>query len=131
MTTESGTRPVGSAADDTASLERSLARLLTIGSYVAVVLLTIGLVLLLGAGISPLAAGPAFDPGRLIADLLAVRPEGFLWLGLVLVVVTPAVRVAASLVGYLERGERGMVIVAGLILFVIAASVVLAKGLEG
>ncbi|MBA2382420.1 MAG: DUF1634 domain-containing protein, partial [Chloroflexi bacterium] len=64
-------------------------------------------------------------------DVVALRPAGFLWLGLVAVVATPAARVAASLVGFARRGERTMVVVASLILAVIVISVALAKGLEG
>ena len=81
--------------------------------------------------IAILSGGPAFDLGRLVPDLAAFRPAGVIWLGLVLVVATPAARVGASLVGYARRGERAMAIVASLILLVIAVSVVLAKGLEG
>ncbi len=112
-------------------LERTIARLLSIGTYVAIALLVVGLALMVAAGIGPLSGGPDFDPGRLIADLGALQPAGFIWLGLVVVVATPSARVVASLVGYARRGERAMVIVAGLILIVISASVALANGLEG
>jgi uncharacterized membrane protein len=119
--------PTGPAAD----LERSIARLLTIGTYASVALLVVGVVLMLASGIGPRSGGPAFDPTTLVPDLLALRPAGFLWLGLVVVVATPAARVLASLVGYVRRGERSMTIVAALILVVIALSVALARGLEG
>ena len=114
-----------------AGLERSIARLLTIGTYASVALLVAGVVLMVGHGIGPLTGGPAFDLGRLVPDLAAVRPEGVIWLGLLVVVATPAARVAASFIGYARRGERTMTVVAGLILIVIAASVALAKVLEG
>jgi uncharacterized membrane protein len=112
-------------------LERSIARLLTIGTYASIVLLAIGLVLMLTSGISPLDGAPAFDPAAIPADILALNPLGFLWLGLIVVVATPSARVAASLIGYLRQGERRMALVAVAILFVIALSVVLASGLEG
>ena len=126
----SSSDPEGPPADP-ASLERTIARLLTVGTYVSIGLLTIGLGLMLGSGIDPLAGGPALDPARLVPDVLALQPAGFLWLGLLVVVATPAARVGASLVGYARAGERPMVVVAGLILTVIAVSVALAKGLEG
>ena len=116
------TRPPG--------LERSIARLLTVGTYSSMALLAIGVVLMAANGIGPLSGGPVFDVTRLVSDLLAGRPAGFLWLGLVVVVATPVARVLASLVGYVRRGERGMAIVAGLILVVIGLSVALARGLE-
>ena len=107
-----------------ADLERSIARLLTLGTYGSVACLAIGVGLMLAAGIAPLTGGPAFEPGRLADDVTHLRPSGFLWLGLVAVIATPSARVLASLGGYLRRGERSMAIVATLILAVIALSVV-------
>jgi uncharacterized membrane protein len=112
-------------------LERSIARLLTIGTYASIGLLAVGVVLMLADGIGPLSGGPAFDATRLVPDLVALRPAGFLWLGLIAAVATPAARVLASLIGYARRGEREMAIVASLILAVIALSVALARSLEG
>jgi len=62
-----------------------------------------------------------------VPDLLALRPGGFIWLGLLIVVATPAARVLAALLGYARLGDRMMAIVAGLILAVIALSVLLAR----
>ena len=116
--------------DPSASLEHTIARLLTIGTYFSIALLVIGLGLRLAEGGGP-SVGPAFDLSRLFPDLIGLKADGFLWLGLLVVIATPAARVVASLVGYLRRGETRMAIVAALILLVIAASVVLAVGLEG
>lgn len=113
------------------SLERRVGRLITVGTYAAVALLAAGVVVLLAAGRSPLEGGPELEPGRLLADLAALRPEGFLWLGLLAVIATPAARVAVALVGYALRGERVMVLVSAAILAVIAASVALGIGAEG
>ena len=112
-------------------LERSIARILTIGTYASIGLIAVGVVLMLLDGIGPLSDGPAFDATRLVPDLTALRPAGFLWLGLIAAVATPAARVLASLIGYARRGEREMSIVASLILVVIALSVALARSLEG
>ena len=114
-----------------AALERTIARLLTGGTYLSMACLVAGVVLMLANGIGPLAGGAAFAPERLVPDLMAGRPTGLLWLGLLVMVLTPAARVTASLIGYVRRGERSMAIVAGLILAVIATSVVLASALEG
>ena len=111
-------------------LERSIARLLTYGTYASVALLAVGAVLMFAAGLDPLGGGPAFDPALIVDDVVHLRPAGFIWLGLIAVVGTPAARVVASLVGYLRRGERLMILVAVLILVVISLSVGLARGLE-
>jgi uncharacterized membrane protein len=107
-------------------LEQSVARLLTVGTYASIALLAAGVVAFVAAGQSPLDAGPGFDPARLIPDIAALRPEGLLWLGVVLVLATPSARVAASLVGYVKRRDAAMAVVSVLILGVIALSVTVA-----
>ena len=105
------------------SLESTLARLLTIGTYVSIALIALGVASLAAAGTSPLDAAPGFDLGRLGPDLVALHPAGFLWLGILGIIATPAARVTAALVGYARSGERGMVLVAVLILAVIVIGV--------
>lgn len=117
------------AAD--ARLERSIGRLLTTGSYAAIALLAIGFGLMLVRGIDPLSGGPPFDVGALPGDLLNLRPTGFIALGLIVTLATPASRVFASLVGYGRRGDRRMAFVAAAILFVILLSVLVASTVEG
>ena len=107
-----------------ADLEPALARVLQVGTYISIALVVVGTVLLLAGGISPLAASPALQVDRLLPDILAGRPAGFLWLGILGICVTPALRVIAALVGFWRRGERRMVGVALLILVVVAAGVV-------
>jgi uncharacterized membrane protein len=113
-----------------ADLDRPIARLLTYGTYVSIALLTVGIVLMFASHIAPFAGGPRFQPELLVDDLVHGRPAGVIWLGLIAVIVTPAARVIAALIGFARQGERTMAIVALLILAVIALSVVLAQGLE-
>jgi uncharacterized membrane protein len=109
--------------DRDADLEPALARVLQVGTYVSIALVLVGTVLLLAGGISPLAASPGLVVERLPPDILAGRPEGFLWLGILGICATPALRVVGALVGFWRRGERQMVAVALLILAVVAAGV--------
>jgi uncharacterized membrane protein len=108
----------------TADLDRTVGRLLTIGTNIAVLLLAIGCVLLFAYRIDPLAGGPQLEPGLIVDDITHLRPAGFMWLGLLALLATPVLRVVVSLAGFLERRERTMSIVAVLILVVIALSVV-------
>lgn len=108
------------------SFEGTIGRLLIALTYVAVILLAIGVGLLFVRGISPLSGGPQFDPGRLVGDIVALAPEGFLWLGLLAVIAAPVVRVIAAAIGYERAGDRSMVLIALAILAVLAASVVTA-----
>lgn len=106
------------------SLEARIAHILTIGTLAAVALLAVGSAVLLVSGRSPLDPGPPLDLGRLAADVSSLQPAGALWLGLLAVIATPAARVIAALIGYARSGERGMTVVAALILVVIAIGVV-------
>jgi uncharacterized membrane protein len=116
-----------SAPREAVRFERRLGRLLIGVTWVAVVLLAIGTVLLLVAGISPLAGGPPFDPSQLIPDLLALQPAGFLWLGILVVIATPLSRVAGAAVGFIKRGEPLMAVISLAILCVIAVSILAAQ----
>lgn len=107
------------------NLEPALARVLQAGTYASIALIAIGTVLLVASGTSPLAASPALSLERLLADITAGHPEGFLWLGILGICATPALRVAGALLGFWRRGERGMVAIAFLILAVVAAGVVI------
>ena len=104
-------------------MEARIARLLSVATLASVGLLAAGALLLLAAGGSPLDPAPPLDPGRLASDLVHLNATGLLWLGLLFVVLTPVARVVAALVGYLGTRERGMAVIAVLILVVIAAGV--------
>jgi uncharacterized membrane protein len=111
-------------------LDLAIARLLSIGAYAGAALLAVGFLLMVIAGRSPLDPHVPVDVRRLPGDLVAGRPEGAIWLGLLVLIATPSARVAASLVGYLRAGERGMVAVSAAILFVVAAGVIVGVALS-
>ena len=113
-------------------IEERIARGLSIGAVVAVTLLVIGLVLMVATGVTPDAAAyPSFEPSRLIGDVLALRPEGFLWAGILVVIATPVLRVVAELIGFAARRDREMALTAAAILVVIAVSVLTALATDG
>ena len=107
-----------------AGLEGRAALLLRFGTYLAMALIAAGTALMLGAGGSPLDVASRLDPGRLVQGMLSLRPDGFLWAGLLVVLVTPAARVALSLLGFAREGERAMAVVAALILMVVVSGVI-------
>jgi uncharacterized membrane protein len=106
------------------TLEAALAHVLQLGTYASVALIGVGSVVLLAGGGSPLGGGPAFAPERIVPDILALRPAGFLWLGIVGVLATPGLRVLRALIGFWRRGEQRMALVAALVLVVVAVGVV-------
>lgn len=114
-----------------AGLEGRIARVLRVGTYGAVTLIAIGVVVMLAGGRSPLDVAPALDPGHLLGDLVALRPEAFLWLGLIAVLATPAARVAVSVAGFWRAGDRAMATIAILVLTVILLGVVIGLAAPG
>jgi uncharacterized membrane protein len=103
--------------------DRVIGRILIWLTYVAVALLAVGVALMLAAGISPLDGAPPFDLAAIPADVAALRPVGFLWLGLLAILITPIARVIVAGIGYALDREWVMVLVAIAILAVIAVGV--------
>lgn len=120
----SGAVPDPDPAVRASGLEGRIARLLRAGTYLAIALVTVGVVLMLASGRSPLDLAPGLVPGALAGDLVALRAAGFLWAGLLVVLLTPAARVAVSMVGFARAGDRFMSLVAGLVLAVVIAGVI-------
>ena len=113
------------------SVEARIARILSVGTRVAVALLATGSVLLVGGGTSPLAPDwPPLDAASLPADLVALRPAAFLWLGLIATIATPLLRVAASTWGFGRAGQRRLAAL-GLAVLVVIALAVVAGSLAG
>jgi uncharacterized membrane protein len=107
----------------TAGAELTIGRLLIGMTYASVAILVVGVVLMAANGISPLDDGPAFDVTAIPAELAALSPTGFLWLGLMVVIATPIVRVIGAAVAFGRTGQWIMVWIALGILLVIALGV--------
>ncbi len=124
----------GTARGDAAfALEAVVARLLVAGTWLAMGLVLVGVVLMLLTGVDPLAHGavPDFDAAQIPADILALRPEGFLWAGIVLIIGLPIGRVVVAGAGFLAAGARRLALVSLLVLLVVLVSIAAALGLEG
>jgi uncharacterized membrane protein len=90
------------------SIDARIARILAVGTRVAVALLAIGSILLVAGGTSPLAPDwPPLDPASLPADLLA-----------------PILRVVASTLSFGRAGEPRLAALGVAVLVVIALAVV-------
>jgi uncharacterized membrane protein len=127
------TPPTGLARSEAAdALEAAVGRLLIAGTWVAMALVLAGVLLMLADGVDPLAHGaaPAFDAARVPADLAALRPQGFLWAGIVLIVVLPVGRVVVAGLGFLVARDGRLALVSLLVLVVVLVSIAAALGLE-
>jgi len=109
-------------------LEAVVARLLVVGTYLAIGLILVGVLLMLKDGIDPLSFQqlPAFDLRAIPDELVSLQPDGFLWAGIVTVMALPVGRVVVSGAGFYAAGERRLALVSFLVLVVIAVSIVAA-----
>lgn len=114
-------------------LEARISRLLVAGTYLAIGLVLVGVLGMLATGVDPLAHGepPPFDLGRIPSDIAALKPEGFLWLGLVAVLALPLGRVIVAGLGFLAARDTRLALISLAVLLVVTASIVAAIGLEG
>jgi uncharacterized membrane protein len=107
--------------------EVNLGRFLIGLTYVAVLLLVLGVAILLASGLSPLSGGPDLELTRFIDDLRAVDAAGLLWLGLLAVIATPLGRVLLAGIVFARQRDWHMVGVAVAILVIVSAGVVIAR----
>jgi uncharacterized membrane protein len=120
-------RVAGVTRTGTLDLDLVVARILNIGTIIAVAIMAVGVVLMAAQGISPLAQPfPPLDITALPQQIASLEPAGFLWLGLIAMIATPILRVVLSLWGYIRTGERRMAWISLGTLGVIALSVVVA-----
>lgn len=107
------------------AVERMVHRILLAGIAVSVVLLATGLVLsvLKGEGL-PRAVVPVPDLAHALA---ALEPGAYLSLGLIVLIATPFVRVAGSLIAFAREHDRRYVVVTALVFTVMCCSVLLGR----
>ena len=106
-------------------VERTIHLVLLAGIAVSVALMAVGLALgvLQGGGI-PRGVVPLAD---LPEAARALTPAAFLSLGLIVLIATPFVRVAGSLVAFAREGDRRYVAITAVVLAVMCVSVLLGR----
>lgn len=107
--------------------EVNLGRFLIGLTYIAVMLLVVGVAILLASSQSPLSGGPDLELTRFIDDLRAVDAGGLLWLGLLAVIATPLGRVLLAGIVFARQRDWHMVGVAAAILVIVSAGVLIAR----
>jgi uncharacterized membrane protein len=117
--------PIAPPAHVMDPVERVIHLVLLVGIAVSVALMATGLVLglLKGAGM-PRGVVPLADLPRAAR---ALSPAAFLSLGLIVLIATPFVRVAGSLVAFVREGDRRYVLVTAFVLAVMCLSVFLGR----
>lgn len=106
-------------------VERVIRAILVCGIAVSVALMAAGLALGVADGTGlPRGVVPIAD---LPAALRALRPEAYLSLGLIVLIGTPFVRVAGSLVVFVRERDRRYVLVTAIVLLLMCVGLALGR----
>jgi uncharacterized membrane protein len=108
------------------AVEALLGRFLIALTYLAVILLVIGVGILLATGRSPLDGGPDLELSRLWDELLSFDAPALLWLGLIAVIATPVGRVVLAGAAFARQRDWLMLCVAAAILAIMVVGVLIA-----
>jgi uncharacterized membrane protein len=118
---------------DAAGFRLLLSRLLLVGVSAAAGLMVIGLLsaLLVGWTGSLVGAGPVThdvgDFSQTLAGVLDLRPFAIAQLGLLVLLATPVLRVATSVIAFAIEGDRLYALISGLVLAVLLTSIFLVR----
>lgn len=104
-----------------------IAGVLRWGSYLSAALLFAGLVWALLTPETPLQLGRAIPLRMLAPQLAAGNPYAVMQLGILLLLLTPLLRIAAAAVSFHAEGERRYTLVALVVLTIILVSLLLAR----
>jgi uncharacterized membrane protein len=104
-----------------------VATLYDIGARAAFVLMVAGVILMLVSGIDP-RHGPGSPPSILdwLPALLGLQPDAFIWAGIGVTAILPAVTVGAAAIGFARSGNRRPALTACAVLVALAATVIVA-----
>jgi uncharacterized membrane protein YfcA/uncharacterized membrane protein len=109
-------------------MTKSISWILQIGVMLSAAIILLGIVLLptRPGGLSPerVLAFPQ-TLGQLASELLVLRPQAVITLGLLLLIATPIVRVAASIVAFALEGDRRYVVITSVVLLILLFSLFL------
>ena len=105
-----------------------VATLYDLGARAAFVLMLAAFVLMLATGVDP-RQGPTSPPAVLdwLPALLGLRPEAFIWAGIGVTAVLPAVTVGAAALGFARSGNRRPALTACAVLLALATTVIVAE----
>jgi uncharacterized membrane protein len=121
-----------SSSDTAYTMEAAVARLLVVGTWLAMGLVLVGVILMLATGVDPLDHGavPPFQLTAIPGEILALEPQGFLWAGIVLIIALPIGRVVVSGLGFLAARDLRMAGISLAVLVVVLVSVVSSIAIE-
>lgn len=106
---------------------RWIAAVLKWGSLLSGALMLAGVLWIVAAADVPLQVGPPMPLEHLVAQLRAGNPYAVMQAGVLLLLLTPLVRVTVAAVSFWRDGERRYALVSLVVLAIILASILFAR----
>jgi uncharacterized membrane protein len=106
-----------------------VSRVLQIGVILSSIIIGFGMLLsFLHSGSQQINVQLPFTPTQIISGVLALQPEAVIFLGLIILIATPVIRVAISIVSFAFEHDRTFVVISSIVLAILLTSFMLAKG---
>ncbi|MFQ5694671.1 MAG: DUF1634 domain-containing protein [Terriglobia bacterium] len=107
--------------------QRSIAFILRWGSFLAAGLFLVGLVWLLADRDLPIQVGPPMPLAELPDQLALGNPYALLQLAVLVLLVTPLLRLVAAAIAFWRAGEPRYTLIGGAVLLIVVVSLLLAR----
>lgn len=110
-------------------IERNIGKILRIGVFVSTTVIIIGILMFLLNGHSGYAAGVWPDKfNEILSGLVEFKALAWLMTGLFLLILTPVLRVVASIVAFAKEGDKLYVAITTLVLIILIVAMFVGHG---
>ena len=110
-------------------IERNIGKILRIGVFVSTTVIIIGILMFLLSGHSGYAEGVSPDKFKeILSGLVEFKALAWLMTGLFLLILTPVLRVVASIVAFAKEGDKLYVAITTLVLVILIVAMFVGHG---
>lgn len=113
-------------AKEQRNLDQAIHKMLVVGLALSVALILVGLLLDLTLHREIPTSIPRL--AEIFTRVIALRPSGFLSLGLLVLIITPVVRVLGSFLAFIYERDWRYVVITLMVLIIVTLSIVLGRG---
>ncbi|WP_332374661.1 DUF1634 domain-containing protein [Lactococcus cremoris] len=110
-------------------IERNIGKILRVGVFVSTTVIIIGILMFLLSGHSGYAEGVWPDKFKeILSGLVEFKALAWLMTGLFLLILTPVLRVVASIVAFAKEGDKLYVAITTLVLIILSVAMFVGHG---